>query len=318
MNIVLAAEEMAGLQVLKALVRSQHHLVGVLTSPPEAPHSGNTSLWKVAQDLGYKTWPAELVKDPTMAEPLVDARVDLFLNVHSLYIIHPDVLAVPRLGAYNLHPGPLPRYAGLNSVSWALYRGEKEHGVTIHKMEARIDTGAIVFQELFPIADDDTALTLSFKCMQRGVALMLKLLDTVSATPHSLPLTPQNLRQREYFGEEVPQGARLCWFDPAEGIVNLVRACDYFPFRSPWGHATTCLGETELGVIKACRTALLTRASPGTVGEVSSSGALVAAADEWVLVKKLKRGDSYLAASDVFTSGGRLDPSRRATMSVAK
>jgi UDP-4-amino-4-deoxy-L-arabinose formyltransferase/UDP-glucuronic acid dehydrogenase (UDP-4-keto-hexauronic acid decarboxylating) len=231
------------------------------------------------------------------------------LNVHSLYVIHHDVLALPRLGAYNLHPGPLPRYAGLNSVSWAIYRGEKEHGVTIHKMEADIDTGAMVFQELFPIADDDTALTLSFKCTRRGVTLMLKLLDTISATPFDLPLVPQDLSRREYFGAEVPHGGQLCWLDPAESVVNFVRACDYFPFRSPWGHATTWLGSKELGVIKAYRTGQLTKAVPGTVGEVSDSGALVAAGDEWVLVKKIKRGNTYLAAADVLESGGRFEPS---------
>jgi methionyl-tRNA formyltransferase len=316
MNIVLVAEEMAGLQVLKALARSHHRVVGVLTSPPEVTPESSTSLWAVAQDLGYKTWPAKLVKDSALAESLATRQVDLLLNVHSLYIVHEDVLAVPRLGAYNLHPGPLPRYAGLNSVSWAIYRGEKEHGVTIHKMEAGIDTGATVFQERFPIADEDTALTVSFKCTQRGVALMLKLLDTISATPQSLQPVPQDLSRREYFGAEVPQGGRLCWAGPAENIVNFVRACDYFPFHSPWGHATTWLGSEALGIIKACRTGLKSDAAPGTVGEVSSSGVLVAAGDEWVLVKKLKRGDTYLAAADVLRSGGRLDPSSQPTMSV--
>jgi methionyl-tRNA formyltransferase len=316
MNIVLVAEEMAGLQVLKALARSHHRIVGVLTTAPETPLGGSTSLWKVVQDLGYKTWPAKLVKDPALAECLGLEQVDLLLNVHSLHVIHPDVLTVPRLGAYNLHPGPLPRYAGLNSVSWAIYRGEKGYGVTIHKMEAGIDTGAIVLQELFPIADEDTALTLSFKCTQRGVVLMLKLLDTVSATPDNLELVPQDLSRREYFGAEVPQDGRLNWLAPAENIVNLIRACDYFPFRSPWGHATTWFGSTQLGVIKAFRTGLLTHATPGTVGQVSGSGAFVAARDEWVLVKKVKRGDAYLVAADVLTPGGRLDQSSQTTMSV--
>jgi len=316
MNIVLVAEEMAGLQVLKALARSQHRVVGVLTSPSETPQGESGALWKVAQELGYKTWPAKQVTDPALAASLGAEQIDLLLNVHSLHIIHPDVLAVPRLGAYNLHPGPLPRYAGLNSVSWALYRGEKQHGVTIHKMEAGIDTGAIVFQELFPVADEATGLTLSFQCMQRGVALMLKLLDTISARPHDLEFVPQDLSLREYFGAEVPHGGRVCWLDPAENIVNLVRACDYFPFRSPWGHATTWLGSDELGVIRVSRTGLVSDAEPGTVGEVSSSGACVAAGDEWVLVKKLKKGDSYLAAGAVLKSGSRLDPSSQPTMSV--
>jgi methionyl-tRNA formyltransferase len=317
MNILLVAHEMAGLQVLKALARSQHRLVGVLTSPPETPKGGSTSLWKAAQEMGCKTWPAKLVKDSALAQSLNAEKIDLLLNVHSLHVIHPTVLAVPRLGAYNLHPGPLPRYAGLNSVSWALYRGEKEHGVTIHKMEAEVDAGPIVLQEIFPIAEEDTALTLSFKCTQRGVALMLRLLDTVAETPHDLQFVPQDLSRREYFGAEVPQGGRVSWLDPAKNIVNFIRACDYFPFHSPWGYATTWSGSEELGVIKASRTSMRSFAAPGTVGQVSSSGVLVAAEDEWVLLNKLKRGDSYLAAADVLSSGSRLAPSSQPSMSVS-
>jgi methionyl-tRNA formyltransferase len=314
MNIVLAAEEVAGLQVLKALARSPHRLLGVLTS--ETPRTESASLWNVAQDMGYQTWPAKQVKDPELAESLRSAQVDLLLNVHSLYIIHQDVLAVPRLGAYNLHPAPLPRYAGLNSVSWALYHGEKEHGVTIHKMEAGIDTGDIVFQEVFPITDEDTGLTLSFKCTQTGVALMLKLLDTISSGLDSLQFQPQDLTRRTYCAAKPPNGGRISWQEPAENIVNLIRACDYFPFRSPWGHATAWLGTSDIGVIKASRTGMHCDRAPGTVGQVSGSGAFVASADEWVLVKKLKKGDSYLAAADVLASGTRFDPFSQPIMSV--
>ena len=91
-----------------------------------------------------------MVKDPALAESLRSEPVDLLLNVHSLYIVHQNVLAVPRSGAYNLHPAPLPRYAGLNSVSWAIYRGEKEHGVTFTKWKPGIDTGATCSRKYFP------------------------------------------------------------------------------------------------------------------------------------------------------------------------
>ena len=68
--------------------------------------------------------------------------VDLLLNVHSLYLIaRRTVVAAPRIGSFNLHPGPLPEYAGLNTPSWAIYNGEREHGVTVHWMEPGVDTG---------------------------------------------------------------------------------------------------------------------------------------------------------------------------------
>jgi len=317
MNIVLAAQEMAGLHVLKELARSRHRVVAVLTEPPRNSQEERSSLWNVANDLGLKTLPAQMVKDPALSETLRAAQVDILLNVHSLFIIHPKVLAAPRLGGYNLHPAPLPRYAGLNSVSWAILHGEKEHGVTIHKMEPGIDTGAIVYQEQFPVGDEDTALAVSFKCTQIGVALIFKLLETVSTAPDALPLISQDLSRREYFGKDVPNDGDLCWKDSAARIVNFVRACDYFPFRSPWGEPKTKLGSDEISVLKASRTGLVSRAEPGTVGEVSESGALVAGRDEWVLVKKLKLAGKYFAAGDLLKPGDRLEACTQRTASVS-
>jgi hypothetical protein len=93
---------------------------------------------------------------------------------------------------------------------------------------------------------------------------------------------------------------------PAEKIVNFVRACDYFPFRSPWGHPQTRLGGQELEIVKASRTGLPCDVQPGTVGPRADSAALIAAADEWILVKKIALGDRYVNAGDLFKSGDRL------------
>src|SRR5205814_1185206 len=101
-------EEAAGLRLLRMLARSNHRLVAVLTTPPVTV-TERPSLYHLAKSLGISTWPARLVKDPLFAESFKSKHVDLLLNVHSLYIIHPSLLAVPRHGAFNLHPGPLPR-----------------------------------------------------------------------------------------------------------------------------------------------------------------------------------------------------------------
>ena len=126
MRILLAAQEAAGVQAVKAAVRSGHEVVAVLTgSPPNdhqlAPVSG------VASRLGLQVWPAGLVKQPEFADRISSEGVDILLNVHSLYIIDEAVLRAPATGCFNLHPGPLPRYAGLNTVSWAIYNGEAEY-----------------------------------------------------------------------------------------------------------------------------------------------------------------------------------------------
>jgi len=305
MNLVLAAEESAGLKALRMLVSSRHRLIAVLARPPRVGSTGST-IWRVAEKMGVETWPASLVKDAALANRLREGEIDVLLNVHSLFIICSEVLAAPRLGAFNLHPGPLPRYAGLNAVSWAIYRGEHTHGVTVHKMEPGIDTGAIVYQTLFPIEHTDTALTLSFKCIQHGMPLLLKLLDVASANPVDVPFHAQNLSEREYFGAAGPQHGFLTWDATADSILNFIRACDYFPFPSPWGYPRTHLGNHELGIVKARKTGMPCKSQPGTVGTSHNSGVEIACADEWLLVEKIKLGSKYVSANEMLTTGEQL------------
>jgi methionyl-tRNA formyltransferase len=62
-------------------------------------------------------------------------------------------LAVPRLGWINGHPSLLPRHRGPVPVAWAIRDGEEEFGVTFHRMDAELDTGAILAQKALPIGE---------------------------------------------------------------------------------------------------------------------------------------------------------------------
>jgi methionyl-tRNA formyltransferase len=308
-NILLVGEESAGIQTLRALTDSDHRIVAVMASQSKY-NSGLANLWETAEKLGHRTWPSKLVKDPRFADEVRNAEVDIILNIHSLFIINKEVVMAPRIGCFNMHPGPLPRYAGLNAVSWAIYRGETSHGVTIHKMEPGIDTGPIVYQELFDIDDADTGLTLSARCIRSGIALVLRLMETASIDPAIIPLTSQDLTKREYFGHEIPYEGRLIWSLPAREIINFVRACDFFPFPSPWGHPRTVLetmsGAQEIGVVKACLTGERCDGSPGTVGEFVGPGVKIACGDEWIIVNKLKVEGRYVNSARVLKPGSRL------------
>jgi UDP-4-amino-4-deoxy-L-arabinose formyltransferase/UDP-glucuronic acid dehydrogenase (UDP-4-keto-hexauronic acid decarboxylating) len=177
-------------------------------------------------------------------------------------------------------------------------------------MEPGIDTGHIVYQELFDIDDADTGLTLSARCIRSGIPLILRLMETASIDPAAIPLTPQDLIKREYFGREIPRDGKLFWTLPAREIVNFIRACDFFPFPSPWGHPKTILelmsGEKEIGVVKARLTGELCDSSPGTVGEVVGLGVKVACGDEWIVVNKLKVEGRYVDSAEVLKPGSRL------------
>jgi methionyl-tRNA formyltransferase len=304
MNVVLVGEEAAGMRALHSLEQCGVRVVAVMASSRRQDEGG--SLWGLATKLGYRTWPAELVKDPTFAVTVRDARVDVILNVHSLFLLRKEVLEAPRFGSFNLHPGPLPRYAGLNSVCWAIYRGEKQHGVTLHKIVPEIDAGPIVYQESVGVGSEETGLSLTVKCVNIGVPLILRLLEAAAQGPSNIPMIPQDLSKREFFDRKVPENGNLSWNRPARRIVDFVRASNFFPFRSPWGVPRTKRGDSTLGILKAQVTGTPVDAPPGTVGTERSRGVEVASADEWILVRQVLRDGICVPAREVLKAGDRL------------
>ena len=245
--------------------------------------------------------PASEVKDPRLAERLREDAVDLLLNVHSLHLVHPEVLAAPRIGSFNLHPGPLPEYAGLSVPSWAIYHGEERHGVTLHWMEAEVDAGAIAYEKRFEIGREDTGLSLSAKCVKEGMPLVERLLE--DAARGAVPATPQDLSRRRWFGREPPHGGRLPFELPARRIVDLVRASDYSPFPSPWGHPCARLEGREVEVMRASATGLAVDEPPGSVGPQG----VVAAIDEWVVLERILVDGQRANPEEVLQAGMRFE-----------
>jgi UDP-4-amino-4-deoxy-L-arabinose formyltransferase/UDP-glucuronic acid dehydrogenase (UDP-4-keto-hexauronic acid decarboxylating) len=305
MNILLVAEESAGIQVLRMVADSGHRLVAVMTAPPT--RGGGATVASVAETLDVPILPSTSVRDPKVAGWMRTEEIDLLLNVHSLYVIHGDLVAAPRIGSFNLHPGPLPEYAGLNAPSWAIYRGEQRHAVTVHWMEAGIDTGAIAFESSFEITEDDTGLSLSARCVREGLPLFSRLLEAAEQGREAVPATPQDLSRRSYYGSEVPNDGRIEWSRPARKVVDFVRACDYFPFPSPWGQPRARLDGRAVGVIKASRTREQAGTEPGTVGSAAEDGVRVAAEDEWILVHRLQLEGKGVPAGTVLEPGMHLD-----------
>ena len=177
-------------------------------------------------------------------------------------------------------------------------------------MEPTIDSGSIVYRSNFVIADADTALSVMSKCVSHGIPLVTRLIDGLARNPSAdLPREPGD-GQREYFGREVPNGGRLSWSSRARDVINFVRACDYYPFASPWGHPTTWLDQLEIGIVKSAATGERITADPGSVLSGSRGHPCIACADETVEVSHVILRNKFRLASEVLVPGQRLSDSR--------
>src|SRR6185295_19794992 len=82
---------------------------------------------------------------------------DFIFSFYFRSMLNPAVLALPRNGALNMHGSLLPKYRGRVPVNWAVIRGERETGATLHYMTEKADAGDIVDQQAVPILPNDTA-----------------------------------------------------------------------------------------------------------------------------------------------------------------
>jgi len=67
-------------------------------------------------------------------------------------IIRANVLAVPKICVLNVHMGLLPKFRGMNVAEWSIFCGAPV-GVTVHQVDAEVDTGAILYRESIDVSD---------------------------------------------------------------------------------------------------------------------------------------------------------------------
>ena len=124
-------------------------------------------------------------------------------------ILKQPILDAPKLGFLNLHPSLLPKYRGPSPIQSAIFEGETETGVTIMRIGLEMDAGDILIQRAYPIADDDTAETLSHRLGDAGAEMMIEALDAIEAG--RAVFTPQDPKRATYCTMIGKDDARIDW-----------------------------------------------------------------------------------------------------------
>lgn len=233
---------------------------------------------------------ADISRFSNDAERLAGKPGCWLVNVNSTYIIPPHVLRLFDGRSLNFHPGLLPEYAGLHTHQWAIRNGEREFGVTVHRMEERVDTGAIVGQLRFPIDPSDTGLSLYRRCLAAGAELFPRVLVQIIGGERLCDV-PQDLTRRRLYRQRDALDGRIDWSDNATRIIDFIRAGNYEPFASPTyvAHLDTVAG-FDVQVLEARREAASGEA-PGTVIDISTGGPLIVCGDGAAIrVGKARRG----------------------------
>jgi methionyl-tRNA formyltransferase len=267
-----------GARALEALLARDERVVAVVTHPDD-PGEGDwfESVAELARIHRLPLLIAPSPRLPVIVETLRAQGPDVVLSVWYRRLLGPDLLALPRIAALNLHGSLLPAYRGRAPVNWVLVNGELQTGVTLHHMTAEADAGDIVAQQAIDIEPDDTALTLYTRMVKVGVGLLLDAYPAVLAS--TAPRIPQDHARATVFPRRRPEDGRVEWTWSAARIADMIRAVTH-----PYSGAFVGDGTSRLFLWSGAALPSVGRgARPGTLLEILTAEGITVATGEGAL-----------------------------------
>ncbi|HLB76442.1 MAG TPA: methionyl-tRNA formyltransferase [Candidatus Dormibacteraeota bacterium] len=185
MRIIFIGTSAFAVPTLKALAAAGHDIAVVVTQPDRPAGRGlelrQPPVKTAAQALGVRVAQPARIRDPEAITPLRAIAPDAIVLAAYGQILPREVLGIPRLGPMNLHASLLPRHRGPAPIAWAILEGDEVTGVSVMRMEERLDTGPVYAQQRVPIAAEDTLESLEDKLAEAGAQLMAATLLRIEA-----------------------------------------------------------------------------------------------------------------------------------------
>ncbi|NQT46554.1 MAG: phosphoribosylglycinamide formyltransferase [Candidatus Omnitrophica bacterium] len=83
-------------------------------------------------------------------------KIELVVLAGFMKVLSADFIAKYKNRIINIHPALLPSFAGTDGIGDAIKYGVKATGVTVHFVDAGVDTGPIILQDAVEVRPDDT------------------------------------------------------------------------------------------------------------------------------------------------------------------
>jgi methionyl-tRNA formyltransferase len=276
-RVVYAGSAEFSLPVLRALAASDQELVQVLTAPDRAGSRGAAPprpVQAAAESLGVPVDQPPRLTLEIWREVSSRSRPDVLVVAAYGQLVPISVLESLPQGGLGVHPSLLPRHRGASPVVAAILAGDSRTGVTVFRMDQRLDSGPILAQDETPLVESDTATVLTEKLAKLGGDLVVQVLHRLEAGELS------EIAQLESGATDSHrlsrQDGQLDWTYTAEIIDRHLRAL------SPWPGVTVPLLGKQVKLLRGAPDGTDHGGSDGEPGEILKQG------PDWILVQTIE------------------------------
>jgi methionyl-tRNA formyltransferase len=250
-----------------------------------------------AEQIGIKVFQPAKINSKDSIEYLKKFNADLFVVASFGQILSRPVLSLPKLYCLNVHASLLPEYRGAAPINWAVANGDKETGVTIMRMNEKMDEGDIILKEIVPITGQDDAITLSERASKKGANILLEAIRLIKN--NEVEFVAQD-KSRATYAPKLKKGDGLIdWKKGADEICNRIRAF------VPWPGCFTHLDKKIFKIWKARPVTVSDsgKSKPGEILEVNKNGIVVKTGKGALKIYELQLEGSRRMTAEEFIAG---------------
>ena len=286
---------------LQRLAASAHSIVGVVTQPDRPSGRGQrlrpSPVKELAQQLGIPVLQPDRVRSTEFLEQLRGLGPDIAVVVAYGRILPDTVIAVPPMGCVNAHASLLPRLRGAAPIQRAILAGDRETGVTVMRINERMDAGDVLCARPVAIDSQEDTATLGAKLSSLAADLLAEAVDLIAAG--AAHWTPQDDRAATYAPIVRREETEVDWTLPAVDIERRIRA-----FRPDPGAFTVHDG-ARLKILAGTAVSRSDAGLPGSVEPDSPDGVRVACGSGFLILATVQpEGGRAISATDYFRGRG--------------
>ena len=224
-KIVFMGTPIFAVPILKALYQNGYQISAVYTQPPQKSQRGQkinkSPIQGISETLriDFRT-PSFLEANKEEFEYLKQLNPDIVIVVAYGQIIPKEFLSLAKKGFINIHASLLPKWRGAAPIQRSIMNLEKETGISIMKIDEKLDTGPVCNSYKIEITAEDNAENISTKLSFIASEKILDNIDDILEGKSKF--VEQNHNEATYASKIEKSEGQIKWDETAESIIGKI------------------------------------------------------------------------------------------------
>ena len=283
--------------ILKSINDSNYQLLAVYTQPPKKKFRGQkiieSAIHKKALKLNIPIRCPDSLSEESEYEFIKNLKVDVAVVVAYGKIIPSKILNIKNIKFINIHASLLPKWRGAAPIQRAIMNMDKETGISIMKIEEKLDAGPVMKTFKTLIKKNSTHESLSKELSSLSATKIIECLDIIRDKKENF--ISQDHSKATYAKKIEKAETKINWNDKAKNILAKINGL--YPIPGSWFE----IDGSRIKLLEAKE--IMAKGKPG---EIINDQFSIACSDSAIQVLKLKKeGKNAMNALD-FLAGNKL------------